>query len=307
MSENELVKRPDNFLDMYDGTSSDDDWGDVESDANIESLSPKIKLQKGAKEDAACTIQVLIGGEPVLQEQDLVFCLIGSYGSRLLWPPDESDEVRPPQCFTGLVSVSDMKNERCSGKWLEEEGRSEQPCKGCEWNEFGSEAEWRSKEGSKGKACKEQRVFYVALLKPFQQVGKVPSGPRKDAPIYNYAHDDRFAIPGVNPYGLVKINISLSSSRPMTEYVSTTLTGMKGRVAGKCCVAFGLTGTTMKAGTNLYASFQAVQVGLLVGKPAADYPILRDAGVWLKEYLDEKGDEEALDQNPVEKKEEIPF
>ena len=53
--------------------------------------------------------------------------------------------------------------------------------------------------------------------------------------------------------------------------------------------------------------FQAVQVGLLVGKPAADYPILRDAGVWLKEYLDEKGDEEALDQNPVEKKEEIPF
>lgn len=264
---NELVKADTSYMSMYGEYNSVANYGDVEADADANALFPKVALKANTADD--CSVQIILGGKVLASEPMLDLSLVASFGSRMLWDPDDgSRETKLPRCLTGLVSPMLMKRDQCQGQWLEEDGgRVPFNCLGCEYNEWESEGKWAPAKGEgRGKACKESRIYYALLLREHQQIGR----DERRNPVYNYKIDRRFVIPNINPFGLVKVPVSMSSSRQAIVSVGTILTANQQRFPYKQCLALRFSGKGKAQGQNLYGYYEVMHSGLLVGKPEVE-------------------------------------
>lgn len=281
------------FLDRIENEPN----SDILQDAREDRMIPRVLKTK--PQQGKTTLVIMIGDHQMQVPSMMAFIPVAVFSRNVLWSPEQGATNRPV-CSTKLLSAADFR--RAIGSWDDDSGYSnpESPsCARCIWNRFGSHAEWFGKE-SKAKACRESRRYYALPVSRMREYGQGPDGD----PLYLYEVDQQF-VSDLNPYGLVVIDMSMSSDTDAIRYVAETALAIKKPIAA---LAFRLKSEPVTSGSFDFATFKVSLSGFIGSGDRYSYAL--DARDWAKDYIESKGEDEDPEdvEHGVEKKtEEVPF
>lgn len=301
MSNELIINNPESALAFLAELREDTSDVDAQSFAELDpqKLLPSMRLPR-----EGTTFSITVAGEPLpsfTSRKYVDVLIVGLAGARALFPPQgQEDNSKLPVCSTGLQSIPSLRTDATYGERRLSDGTTEQvACRGCEWNQFNSAAQWdETKSKSRSKACGERRVLALLVMTKGAQIPLAD----EQVQLFLYGHQAQpeLADPQINQHGVVLCRFSYGSNAKLLgemEEVARTRNVPLSRCVWRLSVE------EQTKGATKWTTFKAIHVGV-VDPPTFRSGLLRSAEQWWFDYVEKYGRATEIDAATTEKTEE---